>query len=257
MTNEPTVEQRLERLREPFPPEAIGQLPRGNVKLDYVGHATVTDRLLSVDPHWNWEPLAFTDEGLPVFEHNAGGKPCGLWIKLTVLGVTRLGYGSVEGSKAEPVKELIGDALRNAAMRFGVALDLWSKSELESQISDTPKPEKKGPTNPAPQRTVSAPGKPPAGVNPDTGEIETPLADAPSDYVSDVQVKQLITDIGKLSKDRKDVLFIMAEEHGVALPKSSRAHLTPAEYADLLSMVEKAATVTIEDHTETEEPVNE
>lgn len=29
---------------------------------------------------------------------------------------------------------LLDDALRNAAMRFGVALDLWSKEELDALI---------------------------------------------------------------------------------------------------------------------------
>jgi len=50
-----------------------------------------------------------------------------LWIRLTVLGVTRPGVG--EGKNP---KERIGNAIRNAAMRFGVALDLWAKEELES-----------------------------------------------------------------------------------------------------------------------------
>lgn len=128
-------------LRKPFPRESIGILPKPYkadslkgqcsvcngyhglpaVHLDYVGHAAVTDRLLTVDPGWTWEPMAVTPEGLPQLDR--GGN---LWIRLTVGGVTRLGVG--DGKSA---KELIGDAIRNAAMRFGVALDLWSKEELE------------------------------------------------------------------------------------------------------------------------------
>lgn len=92
--------------------------------LDYVGHAEVTKRLLDVDPLWNWEPLALDGNGLPKFDGFGG-----MWIKLTVCGVTRLGYGDATGKDAgsTAVKEIIGDAIRNAAMRFGVALDLWSK----------------------------------------------------------------------------------------------------------------------------------
>jgi hypothetical protein len=97
--------------------------------LDYVGHADVTRILLEADPRWNWEPLAATDQGLPLFERDGRGNAVGLWIRLTVGDMTRLGYGSCEAGKAEAEKELIGDALRNAAMRFGVALDLWSKSD--------------------------------------------------------------------------------------------------------------------------------
>lgn len=96
------------------------------VHLDYVGHAALTDRLLDADPHWYWEPVAFNEQGLPAFDRTGG-----LWIKLTVCGVTRLGYGCADGKQGgDAVKEIIGDALRNAAMRFGAALDLWHKGDL-------------------------------------------------------------------------------------------------------------------------------
>ena len=97
--------------------------------IDYVGHGDVTIRLLEADPEWNWEPKAEDEHGLPVFDTNARGEPVGLWIKLTACGVTRLGYGSVPDGQFDAVKVLIGDALRNAAMRFGVALDLWAKGD--------------------------------------------------------------------------------------------------------------------------------
>lgn len=117
-----TADAGLAALRKPFPAAVIGKLPKGGTFLDYVGHAAVTDRLLTVDPAWTWEPVAFGEDGLPVYD-----KAGGLWIRLTVCGVTRLGYGD-----GPDPKQRIGDALRNAAMRFGVALDLWTKNELES-----------------------------------------------------------------------------------------------------------------------------
>jgi hypothetical protein len=116
-------------LRRQFPPEQVGKLPRGGQVLDYVGHADVTSRLLEADPAWNWEPLAKDESGLPLFDLADNGKPVGLWIRLTVGGVTRLGYGSVPSNQNDAVKVLIGDALRNAAMRFGVAIDLWAKGD--------------------------------------------------------------------------------------------------------------------------------
>lgn len=144
--------EQASKLRAPFGEESVGKLPRvfcrscreapgkvcnqhqrmkcrtcGNnitdahLHLDYVGHAEITDRLLSVDPLWTWEPVAFGSDGLPVVDRSGG-----LWIRLTVAGVTRLGYGHADGkSGPDAVKESIGDALRNAAMRFGVGLDLW------------------------------------------------------------------------------------------------------------------------------------
>lgn len=143
-------------LRAPFPEGAIGKLPRlwcadcrkdrrkhcdrheskickecGNkhsvaaLHLDYVGHADTTDRLLSVDPAWSWEPMALDDSGLPRLDSTGG-----LWIRLTVCDVTRPGYGSADGkSGGDAIKEAIGDAIRNAAMRFGVALDMWRKGD--------------------------------------------------------------------------------------------------------------------------------
>lgn len=144
----------LDAMRAPFPAHQISKLPKPTkaqtdevradykkgirceicgawhhpkvVHLDYVGHAALTDRLLDVDPYWTWEPLALDENGLPAVDRNGG-----LWIKLTIHQVTRLGYGSADGkSGGDAVKEIIGDALRNAAMRFGAALDLWHKGDL-------------------------------------------------------------------------------------------------------------------------------
>lgn len=103
------------------------------VHLDYVGHAALTDRLLDCDPHWTWEPCV--EPGLP----NPGK---GMWIKLTVCGVTRLGYGHADGKDGgDAIKETIGDALRNAAMRFGAALDLWHKGDLHIDEETPEQPE--------------------------------------------------------------------------------------------------------------------
>lgn len=156
----------LAKLREPFPENQISKLPKetkaqadqrkaeqdkGNwpskcavcgglhhknaVHLDYVGHAALTDRLLDTDPHWSWEPVAFGPNGLPAFDQTGG-----LWIRLTVCGVTRLGYGHAAGKpNMDPgarEKEVIGDALRNAAMRFGAALDLWHKGDLHAHTEE-------------------------------------------------------------------------------------------------------------------------
>lgn len=96
------------------------------VHLDYVGHAALTDRLLDCDPAWNWEFAAVKPDGTPVLDGDGG-----MWIRLTVCGVTRLGYGDAQDKTGgNATKERIGDALRNAAMRFGAALDLWHKGDL-------------------------------------------------------------------------------------------------------------------------------
>ena len=143
--------QGLDLLRKPFPANLINKLPKPTKKqteevkadfrkgtrcticgtwhhpdvvhLDYVGHAALTDRLLEADIGWTWEPMAVGNDGYPVIDANGG-----MWIKLTVCGVTRLGYGDAQGKVGgDAMKERIGDALRNASMRFGAALDLWHK----------------------------------------------------------------------------------------------------------------------------------
>lgn len=119
------------------------------VHLDYVGHAALTDRLLECDPSWNWEPQARDEYGLPAFDRFGG-----LWINLTVCGVTRPGYGSADGKTGgDAIKEIIGDALRNAAMRFGAALDLWHKGDLHPELAD------EGQSQGSDQGTVSPPAK--------------------------------------------------------------------------------------------------
>lgn len=97
--------------------------------LSYVGHAAVTKRNLDSDLTWNWEPLSWEANGEPHFDVTGG-----LWIKLTVAGMTRLGYGHNEVMKYSEIgsrtKAVISDAIRNAAMRFGAALSEWHKGEL-------------------------------------------------------------------------------------------------------------------------------
>lgn len=115
--------------------EACGGLHHPEVRhVEFVGHAATTHRLLDADVQWNWEPLGLTAQGLPAFDDKGG-----LWIRLTVCGVSRLGYGHAELKVGmEPgarEKEVIGDAIRNAAMRFGFALDLWSKTPLHGDGS--------------------------------------------------------------------------------------------------------------------------
>ena len=140
------VYAQLLKLREPFPANQVGKLPKPYKKdsergkcqecggyhglpamhLDFVGHAALTDRFLDVDPEWSWRPMGVDQNGLPVLDGNGG-----LWIWLTILGVTRPGYGDADSKRGgNAVKEAIGDALRNAGMRFGAALDLWHKGDL-------------------------------------------------------------------------------------------------------------------------------
>ena len=146
----------LEKMLEPFAPNEINSIPKGGINLDYVGHAALTKRLLQTDLRWNWEPLALDEQGLPQLDKSGG-----LWIKLTVCGMTRLGYGDASGKTGgNAIKELIGDALRNAGMRFGAALDLWHKGDLW-EVEETKRNDSVviGDGKPTPKITKSPPVK--------------------------------------------------------------------------------------------------
>jgi hypothetical protein len=116
-------------------PKIVGKLPKGGMQLDFVGHADVTKMLIEIDPEWTWEPTAFDANGLPAYRVENGMAHMAGW--LAILGVRRLGVGSVMHNKPDLLKELISDFIRNAAMRFGVCLALWTKQEWED-VSHTP-----------------------------------------------------------------------------------------------------------------------
>lgn len=111
------------------PEELIATLPKGGVALSYLGHADTTRALIETDPAWEWEPMAHDEQGLPILDRDESGRPVGLWIYITVCGRTLPAYGSCQPNARDAVKELIGDAIRNGAMRFGVAGALWSKAD--------------------------------------------------------------------------------------------------------------------------------
>jgi hypothetical protein len=111
-------------------PKIVGKLPKGGITLDFVGHADITRILIEVDPLWSWSPVAWDEQtGMPKV-HVANGVAT-MWGTLTVCGKTLLGVATCQANKPDLYKELASDFLRNAAMRFGISLSLWSKAEWE------------------------------------------------------------------------------------------------------------------------------
>lgn len=220
MSEDVKVKHELAKLREPFKENQISKLPKGTkaqneckaeekinckvcggwhhpriIHLDYVGHAALTDRLLDVDPFWNWEPVAVDAGGYPLVDKDGG-----MWIRLSIHGITRLGYGDAQGKiGANATKERIGDALRNAAMRFGAALDLWHKGDLHVEdegghvprlVVESPKLNVAG-SIPAPPAIES-----PAGYSPHSdernewGDVKTPDGDIVILYIEEIEKKE-------------------------------------------------------------------
>lgn len=140
-------------------PRIVGKLPKGGMQLDFVGHADVTKMLIEIDPEWSWEPVAFDADGLPAYRVENGLAHMAGW--LTIHGVRRLGIGSVADKKPDLLKELCSDFIRNAAMRFGICLSLWTKQEWDDVSAPTPAPK------PMPEHS---PVKKPRGM----AEVEKP-----------------------------------------------------------------------------------
>lgn len=109
----------FEGLRKPFPKDLIGKVPATAKRpaLDFVGHAAVTDRLNRCAPGWSFS----------IDERFEAGGDCWVQATLTIDDISRSEYGD-----GPDPKQAVSNALRRAAMRFGVALDLWSKEDLES-----------------------------------------------------------------------------------------------------------------------------
>ena len=119
-------------------PKIVGTIPRNGINLAYVSHADITKILIEIDPNWNWQPVAW-DNGRPAIHVENGTAT--MWATLTLLGKTLLGVGSVRADKQDLDKELIGDFLRNASMRFGIALSLWSKQDWSDNTTIVRSPE--------------------------------------------------------------------------------------------------------------------
>jgi hypothetical protein len=166
-------------------PKIVGKLPRGGTSLDFVGHADVTKMLIEIDSEWTWEPVAFDVNGLPAYRVENGMAHMAGW--MTIHGVRRLGIGSVQASKPDLLKELASDFIRNAAMRFGVCLALWTKQEWETEeVAGKPQTNSK----PAHPRATKS-----AEVSPVTAE---PEGDKP---LTQQQVKQFVDACDKVGLD--------------------------------------------------------
>lgn len=167
------------------------KITEAHICLKFVGHAEATNRLLNTDPFWDWEPFALDQVGLPQYDQFNG-----MWIRMTVCGMTRIGYGDAAGkSGANAVKEIIGDAIRNAGIRFGMALDLWTSSDL--QIIESGGTGVEGEESPAaPQAQSGTPT--PSAPRPDSGDhVARLVGQAQACYANAIALSQVLADAEK------------------------------------------------------------
>jgi hypothetical protein len=185
-------------------PKIVGKLPKGGTQLDFVGHADITRLLLEIDPTWRWVPIEWKD-GRPAI-HIENGMAT-MWGELTLLGQARLGVGSVRADKVDLDKELVGDFLRNAAMRFGICLSLWTKQEWED-LGDTPK---------KPARPVGTAAKP----------MPTPVAPS-KEFSTELLSQKQREDFEKACKDKGFSTIMVAQRAGLKWDNSVKVSDLPA-----------------------------
>jgi hypothetical protein len=151
------------------------------IHIKYVGHANLTMRLNDVvgANGWAWLPMATNDDGTP--KRTDGG----MWIYLAILGHVKQGFGDAGGTPGtDGIKVTIGDAMRNAAMRFGIATYLWAKSDAALDRVRTAYPEDQPASAPRggdirrQQRSGPSPEQRPHGW--DTPREAAPAAAAPA-----------------------------------------------------------------------------
>lgn len=141
--------------------DLVKEWPQGKIKtkkgqggkpMSYISHGLVTERLNQVDPAWSMETRAtYTYTGKDGRLHVEGVE-----IALTVCGVTRVEAGGPQRQDgfANEIKNAYSDALKRAAMRFGVALTIW-ESSVEAQYDEDVNPDYEAPAQQQPPEPLT------------------------------------------------------------------------------------------------------
>jgi hypothetical protein len=129
-----------DKLARGFPREKVKQKRgQGGRTMDYISHALITERLNEVDPGWSWRPIATY-----TYADSTGRLHCeGVEVELTIGGVSRVEAGGPtrQDGFTNEIKNAYSDAIKRAAMRFGVALSMWDSlvdAEFDEDVLPTP-----------------------------------------------------------------------------------------------------------------------
>ena len=239
-------------------PKIVGTIPRNGINLAYVSHADITKILIEIDPNWNWQPVAWSN-GRPAINIENGTAT--MWATLTLLGKSLLGVGSVRADKQDLDKELIGDFLRNASMRFGIALSLWSKQDWSDNTTITYLPDVQAKR--ADEAQVSKQNHPAAK----TKQVDQTEKEITPEEVAEIfgATSAVITPItaGTISEKQKGLISKLAKEKvdGDVTPilkqqfkKSSLNELTTKEGSALIKLLMEAQVGKLVMRPDAEEP---
>lgn len=202
----------------------VGYIQRGGVNLAYVSHAEITRILIKIDPLWSWQPCGWS-EGRPAIHIDNGMAT--MWGILTIHGKDMIGVGSARADKGDYEKELIGDFLRNAAMRFGICLNLWSKEAND----DSPRPQVRAVTQtkvssspagapPASKGPVQA--RPASGDAPKKANAGNPISDKQQAFIAKLAKEHQVANLAEfctnlLKRDVRTLNQLNAQEASVVI----------------------------------------
>lgn len=134
-----SLKEAVPLLRRPFTPHAVRWKVQAQFKgmsvalvVPYIDARLVVDRLNLVCPHL-WAEGDPSRPELPAFENVDGGL---MLCRLTVDGITRSDVGYSKGPTATAGKGLYSDALKRAAVKFGIGVSLYAIPKLTLSTKD-------------------------------------------------------------------------------------------------------------------------
>jgi len=133
VVKEQVIENIIASLSEPLPESVIKQRvgwigPNGEEQwIDYIDWHTAADLLDRVCPDWSYE----------VRDINLIGELVAVTAAITIKGVTRCGVGVGPALEEKGIKGAEHDALKRAAIKFGIARSLYKRDRRKRNLSET------------------------------------------------------------------------------------------------------------------------
>lgn len=134
MEDKKTIPMDLLKLAKKFPDKFIEKKKMGNREEDYINHAVIAQRLLSVVGAYNWDFDVITDDNKVVAVKGT------LTVDVDGKTVSVAGAGTPQNTSeaiGEQIKKMESDAFKRAASKLALGLQLWAQDNyfLDVQLS--------------------------------------------------------------------------------------------------------------------------
>jgi len=134
MEDKKTIPMDLLKLAKKFPDKFIEKKKMGSREEDYINHAVIAQRLLSVVGAYNWDFDVITDDNKVVAVKGT------LTVDVDGKTVSVAGAGTPQNTSepiGEQIKKMESDAFKRAASKLALGLQLWAQDNyfLDVQLS--------------------------------------------------------------------------------------------------------------------------